>query len=159
MKVGVWNRRGAGSPLTVPQLKEVIHLHSPGVLFLCETKNQKKFMENVKKKLNFDESAQQTQQANLEGQHCFGNTIKIIETVIERQFSINFVIISFSYQIGYCINGHILFEFYVQGMFSQLEKGSAEIAVFRRFSSKQVWTREKTSIKSEVHGILCRAIS
>ncbi|XP_071920784.1 uncharacterized protein [Coffea arabica] len=57
MKVGVWNCRGAGSSLTVPQLKEVIHLHSPGVLFLSETKNQKKFMKNVKKRLNFDDSA------------------------------------------------------------------------------------------------------
>ena len=57
MKVGVWNCQGAGSPLTVPQLKEVLHLHSPGVLFLSETKNQKKFMKNVQKKLNFDESA------------------------------------------------------------------------------------------------------
>ena len=56
MKVGVWNCRGAGSSLTVPQLKEVIHLHSPGILFLSETKNQKKFMESVRQKLNFEDS-------------------------------------------------------------------------------------------------------
>ena len=42
--------------MTVPQLKEAIDLHSPGVLFLSETKNQKKFMECVKQKLNFEDS-------------------------------------------------------------------------------------------------------
>ncbi|XP_071918831.1 uncharacterized protein [Coffea arabica] len=57
MKIGVWNCRGTGSSLIVPQFKEVLHIHSLEVLFLCETKNQKEFMEKVKQKLKFDKSA------------------------------------------------------------------------------------------------------
>lgn len=55
MKVLVWNCRGAGSPLTIPFLKEVIHLHSPNIVFLSETKNQKQFMNKVKNFIGFDD--------------------------------------------------------------------------------------------------------
>nr|XP_027103245.1 uncharacterized protein LOC113724555 [Coffea arabica] len=54
MKVAVWNCRGAGGPLTIPQLKEVIHLHSPSIVFLCETKNQETFMKKVRKRVKFE---------------------------------------------------------------------------------------------------------
>ncbi|XP_071939954.1 uncharacterized protein [Coffea arabica] len=54
MKVVVWNCRGAGGPLTIPQLKEVLHFHSPNVVFLSETKNQEKFMRSVQKKIRFE---------------------------------------------------------------------------------------------------------
>ncbi|XP_071933655.1 uncharacterized protein [Coffea arabica] len=49
MKAVVWNCRGAGGPLTISQLKEVLNFHSSNVVFLCETKNHEKFMRNVRK--------------------------------------------------------------------------------------------------------------
>lgn len=57
MIVAAWNCRGAGSSLTIPCLKEVIHLHSPNIIFLCETKNQKKFLNGFKRKIGFEEMA------------------------------------------------------------------------------------------------------
>ncbi|XP_071928211.1 uncharacterized protein [Coffea arabica] len=54
MKVLVWNCRGVGGPLTIFQLKEVINLHFPSVVFLAETKNQKTIIEKVQKQLKFD---------------------------------------------------------------------------------------------------------
>ncbi|XP_027166343.1 uncharacterized protein LOC113766338 [Coffea eugenioides] len=54
MKVAVWNCRGAGGPLTIPQLKEVLNFHSPNVVFLSETKNQEKFMRSVQRKISFE---------------------------------------------------------------------------------------------------------
>ncbi|XP_071921715.1 uncharacterized protein [Coffea arabica] len=54
MRVVAWNCRGAGSPLTVPQLKEVIRLHSPMVVFLSETKNRKRVIDVVMKQIQFD---------------------------------------------------------------------------------------------------------
>ena len=56
MKVAVWNCRGAGGPLTIPQLKEVIHLHSPSVVFLCETKNKERYMKQVQNRIKFEHS-------------------------------------------------------------------------------------------------------
>ena len=57
MKVLVWNCQGVGSPLTIPQLREVNNLSSPNMIFLCETKNKKKYLEKVKNMLRFDECA------------------------------------------------------------------------------------------------------
>ncbi|XP_071902764.1 uncharacterized protein [Coffea arabica] len=54
MKVLVWNCRGVGGPLTIPQLKEVINLHFPSVVFLAETKNQKTIIEKIQKQLKFN---------------------------------------------------------------------------------------------------------
>ena len=54
MKALVWNCRGAGSPLTVLQLKEIVNLHSPEVICLAETKNRKCFMNTVRMKLRYD---------------------------------------------------------------------------------------------------------
>ncbi|XP_071905855.1 uncharacterized protein [Coffea arabica] len=56
MKVVVWNCRGVGGPLTIPQLKEVTNFHSPKVVFLCETKNQEGFMGKVQRKIKYDNS-------------------------------------------------------------------------------------------------------
>ena len=56
MKVAVWNCRGTGDPLTIPQLKEVLHLLSPNIMFLCETKNQERYMKQVQKRVNFKNS-------------------------------------------------------------------------------------------------------
>ncbi|XP_071912962.1 uncharacterized protein [Coffea arabica] len=50
----VWNCRGVGSPLTVPQLREVIRLHSPSLVFLSETKKKKSFLNSVKQWIKFD---------------------------------------------------------------------------------------------------------
>ncbi|XP_071926170.1 uncharacterized protein [Coffea arabica] len=56
MKALVWNCQGAGSPLTIPQLREACNLLSPNLVFLCETKNRKIFMEKLQKQLRFEES-------------------------------------------------------------------------------------------------------
>ena len=56
MKVAVWNCRGAGGPLTIPQLKEVLHLHSPSIVFLCETKNKEWYMKQVQKRIKIEHS-------------------------------------------------------------------------------------------------------
>ncbi|XP_071903082.1 uncharacterized protein [Coffea arabica] len=56
MRALVWNCQGAGSPLTVPHLKEENRLLSPSIIFLCETKNRKTYMEKVKRILNFENS-------------------------------------------------------------------------------------------------------
>ncbi|XP_071901112.1 uncharacterized protein [Coffea arabica] len=55
MRVLVWNCQGVGSPLTIPQLREVNNLSSPDIVFLCETKNRSKYLEKVKNILRFDE--------------------------------------------------------------------------------------------------------
>ena len=55
MIVAAWNCRGAGSSLTIPCLKEVIHLHSPDIIFLCETKNPKKFLNGFRRKIGYEE--------------------------------------------------------------------------------------------------------
>ena len=56
MRVLVWNCQGAGSPLTIPQLREANNLLSPNMIFFRETKNKSRFMENVRRKLSFEES-------------------------------------------------------------------------------------------------------
>ncbi|XP_027096192.1 uncharacterized protein [Coffea arabica] len=55
MRVQVWNCQSVGSPLTIPQLREVNNLFSPSMVFLSETKNRTKYMEKVKNILRFDE--------------------------------------------------------------------------------------------------------
>ena len=55
MRVQVWNCQGAGSPLTIPQLREVNNLFSPSLVFLSETKNRTRYLEKVKNILRFEE--------------------------------------------------------------------------------------------------------
>nr|XP_027120622.1 uncharacterized protein LOC113737621 [Coffea arabica] len=50
----VWNCQGAESPVTIPHLKEVNNLLSLNMIFLSETKNKAKYIEKVKRILNFD---------------------------------------------------------------------------------------------------------
>ena len=40
--------------MVIPYLKEVIGLHCPDLVYLCETKNKNSFMEKFKKKLRYD---------------------------------------------------------------------------------------------------------
>ena len=54
MRAMVWNCQGAGSPLTIPHLKEVKSLLSLNMIFLSETKNKAKYMEKVKSIRNYD---------------------------------------------------------------------------------------------------------
>ena len=55
MRVQVWNCQCVGSPLTIPQLREVNNLFSPSMVFLSETKNRTKYMEKVKNILRVDD--------------------------------------------------------------------------------------------------------
>ena len=41
--------------MTIPQLKEACNLLSPNMVFFCETKTRKQFMEKVQRKLRFEE--------------------------------------------------------------------------------------------------------
>ena len=54
MRVVVWNCQGVGSPLTVPQLREVNHLSSPNIFFLSETKNRKTVIDRIARRLRLD---------------------------------------------------------------------------------------------------------
>nr|XP_027062801.1 uncharacterized protein LOC113689183 [Coffea arabica] len=47
---------GAGSPLTVPQLREANNFLSPNIIFLSETKNKFSYMKKVQKILRFKKS-------------------------------------------------------------------------------------------------------
>ena len=42
--------------MTVPHLKEYKRLLSPELMFLCETKNRKQYMEKIQKILNYEHS-------------------------------------------------------------------------------------------------------
>lgn len=53
MRILTWNCRGLGGPSTISQLKESIRLNSPDLVFVCETKQPKKFVETVCRKLKF----------------------------------------------------------------------------------------------------------
>ena len=49
MRIMVWNCQGAGSPLTIPHLKETNQLFSPSIVFLSETKNRQFFMKKMQR--------------------------------------------------------------------------------------------------------------
>ena len=42
--------------MAVPQLKKVLLLHSPSMVFLCKTKNQEKYMKEIQRKIKCDKS-------------------------------------------------------------------------------------------------------
>ena len=56
MRVLVWNCQGVGSPLTVPQLREVNNLSYPSLIFSSETKNRKPVLDRIARGLRFDNS-------------------------------------------------------------------------------------------------------
>lgn len=51
MKICSWNCGGLRGPSTIPQLKEELGLHLLALVFLCETKNKKQFVQTVCRKL------------------------------------------------------------------------------------------------------------
>lgn len=51
-----WNCQGFGASLTVKTLKEEVRKIRPQVVFLMETKQQWRYMENKRKALNFEEA-------------------------------------------------------------------------------------------------------
>lgn len=55
MRILSWNCRGLGGSSIVAQLKESLRLNLPDVMFLCETKQNKLFMEKVVSKLQYME--------------------------------------------------------------------------------------------------------
>ena len=82
MKVLVWNCQGAGSPLTVPQLREANNLLSPNIIFLSETKNRLNYMRRVQKILRFKESVIVEAMDRKEGMALFwNNDIEVREVV------------------------------------------------------------------------------
>lgn len=53
MKLLCWNVRGAGNLKTFRDLKDVVRLHQPEILFLPEIKCEKRRMESLKNGLKF----------------------------------------------------------------------------------------------------------
>lgn len=53
MRMLSWNCRGLGGPSTISQLKESIRLNLPELIFICETKQNRGFVETVCKRLKF----------------------------------------------------------------------------------------------------------
>lgn len=50
-----WNCRGIRAASTVKELKELIYNFKPHLVFLSETKAKKNRMQNIKRRLNFDD--------------------------------------------------------------------------------------------------------
>lgn len=51
MKIVSWNCRGLGGPSTISQLKETLRVHGPDLVFICETKQSRPFVQTVCRKL------------------------------------------------------------------------------------------------------------
>ncbi|XP_057779546.1 uncharacterized protein LOC130998129 [Salvia miltiorrhiza] len=49
-----WNCRGLGQPLAVPILSELVRVHKPQFIFLCETISTRSRMEEFRVKLNYE---------------------------------------------------------------------------------------------------------
>ncbi|XP_057785551.1 uncharacterized protein LOC131003090, partial [Salvia miltiorrhiza] len=49
-----WNCRGLGHPLAIPTLRELVRVHRPDFIFLCETISHKHRIEEIKIRLNFE---------------------------------------------------------------------------------------------------------
>ena len=80
MKALVWNCQGAGSPLTIFQLKEACNLLSLNMVFLCETKNKQQFMEKVRKQLRFEDCVVVESMNKSRGMVMMWNTeVKVLE--------------------------------------------------------------------------------
>ncbi|XP_071923234.1 uncharacterized protein [Coffea arabica] len=93
MKAVVWNCRGAGGLLTIPQLKEVLNFHSPNVVFLYETKNQEKFMRKVQRRIRFDNGHFVNAIGRVEGLAFFWNNEVLIEQVCSTDWYISACIV------------------------------------------------------------------
>lgn len=53
MKIISWNCQGLGNPLTIQELRALIALERPSLVFLMETKNKATMVESISKKLQF----------------------------------------------------------------------------------------------------------
>lgn len=53
MKIISWNCQGLGNPLTIQELRALIALERPSIVFLMETKNKATKVESICKKLQF----------------------------------------------------------------------------------------------------------
>ncbi|KAL9413536.1 hypothetical protein AB3S75_042093 [Citrus x aurantiifolia] len=54
MKVLSWNVRGLGNPRTRLELKKILQMHRPQILFLCETKLRSGQINKECRNLNFE---------------------------------------------------------------------------------------------------------
>ncbi|XP_024038343.1 uncharacterized protein LOC112097373 [Citrus clementina] len=54
MKILSWNIRGLGNPRMYPALKKILQMHGPHLVFLCETKLKTRQMNEVSRKLNYE---------------------------------------------------------------------------------------------------------
>ncbi|XP_057803472.1 uncharacterized protein LOC131018756 [Salvia miltiorrhiza] len=54
MNIISWNCRGLGQPLAIPILSELVRVHRPQFLFLCETLSLRHRMEEIRSRLNFE---------------------------------------------------------------------------------------------------------
>ncbi|XP_024039545.1 uncharacterized protein LOC112098147 [Citrus clementina] len=54
MKILSWNIRGLGNPRMYLALKKILQVHSPHLVFLCETKLKTMHMNEVSRKLNYE---------------------------------------------------------------------------------------------------------
>ncbi|XP_057785782.1 uncharacterized protein LOC131003294 [Salvia miltiorrhiza] len=49
-----WNCKGLGHPLAIPTLIELVRVHKPNFIFLCETLSQRQRIEEIRIRLNFE---------------------------------------------------------------------------------------------------------
>ncbi|KAL3498762.1 hypothetical protein ACH5RR_041494 [Cinchona calisaya] len=87
MRVMVWNCQGVGSPLTVPQLNENVLLLFQDIIFLCEMKN-KKVLDTVKKKINFEKTFVVDANRRAGGMAAFWNSSIPIKSILATSFTI-----------------------------------------------------------------------
>ena len=72
MRMLSWNCQGLGNTLTVRQLQEIHWVYSPDIIFLSETKNRRRYMEDVLVKLGFNDLPRWSRVVKVEVWQCYG---------------------------------------------------------------------------------------
>ncbi|XP_071905690.1 uncharacterized protein [Coffea arabica] len=105
MKVLVWNCQGAGSPLTVPQLREANNFLSLNIIFMSETKNRFSYMKKVQKILRFKKSVIVEAMDRKEGMALFWNNDIEVRKVVTTALIIEALVIDPDTQIEWWFIG------------------------------------------------------